>query len=52
MSEQKVITLQHLKIGQHARVVSISQKCHGLERRRFIDLGILPGTRFINISIL
>lgn len=36
--------LSHLKIGDTARVVSISPACRGPERRRFLDLGILPGT--------
>ncbi len=36
--------LSDLKPGQTAWVVSISPSCRGLERRRFMDLGILPGT--------
>ncbi len=36
--------LSTLKIGQTARVVSLSPACRGPERRRFMDLGILPGT--------
>lgn len=36
--------LSDLKPGQRARVVSVSPSCRGLERRRFMDLGILPGT--------
>ncbi len=36
--------LSSLKIGQTGRVVSISPACRGAERRRFMDLGILPGT--------
>jgi DtxR family Mn-dependent transcriptional regulator len=36
--------LSDLKPGQSARVTSISPTCRGLERRRFMDLGILPGT--------
>jgi len=36
--------LSGLPIGQTARVVSISPACRGVERRRFMDLGILPGT--------
>ncbi|MBK8989131.1 MAG: FeoA domain-containing protein [Chloroflexi bacterium] len=38
-------TLNRLPIGQSAEVVGISNKCRGAERRRFMDLGILPGTR-------
>jgi DtxR family Mn-dependent transcriptional regulator len=36
--------LSHLKPGEQAQVMNISQACRGLERRRFMDLGILPGT--------
>jgi DtxR family Mn-dependent transcriptional regulator len=36
--------LADLKIGEVGRVISISPACRGLERRRFMDLGILPGT--------
>ncbi|HSR67001.1 MAG TPA: metal-dependent transcriptional regulator [Acidobacteriota bacterium] len=36
--------LSELQPGQRARVVSVSPSCRGLERRRFMDLGILPGT--------
>lgn len=37
--------LTDLAPGQSARVVGISRSCRGAERRRFMDLGILPGTR-------
>ena len=37
-------SLADLAIGEMARVVTISPACRGLERRRFMDLGILPGT--------
>jgi DtxR family transcriptional regulator, Mn-dependent transcriptional regulator len=36
--------LSHLVCGQRARVVRISRRCRGAERRRLMDLGILPGT--------
>jgi DtxR family Mn-dependent transcriptional regulator len=36
--------LNQLKPGETARVVSISPNSRGAERRRFMDLGILPGT--------
>ncbi len=36
--------LSELPIGEAAKVVSISPACRGPERRRFMDLGILPGT--------
>ncbi len=37
-------TLNRLPIGQSAEVMGIANKCRGAERRRFMDLGILPGT--------
>jgi DtxR family Mn-dependent transcriptional regulator len=37
-------TLSSLKPGQTARVVSLSRACRGSERRRLMDLGVLPGT--------
>lgn len=36
--------LSTLKPGQKGQVVNISPACRGPERRRFMDLGILPGT--------
>jgi DtxR family Mn-dependent transcriptional regulator len=36
--------LSALKIGEKGRVISLSPACRGAERRRFMDLGILPGT--------
>ena len=38
-------TLADLGDGEAAVVARISQACMGLERRRLMDLGILPGTR-------
>jgi len=38
-------TLNRLPIGQVAEVVGIANRCRGAERRRFMDLGILPGTQ-------
>ncbi|HSR52444.1 MAG TPA: metal-dependent transcriptional regulator [Acidobacteriota bacterium] len=43
-SHQASGRLSDLDPGQRARVVSVSPSCRGLERRRFMDLGILPGT--------
>ncbi|MDH3944254.1 MAG: DtxR family transcriptional regulator [Anaerolineae bacterium] len=37
--------LSVLQAGQSAEVVQISSRCRGAERRRLLDLGILPGTR-------
>jgi len=36
--------LSALKPGEQATVTYISPRCHGPERRRMMDLGILPGT--------
>ncbi len=36
--------LSGLKQGEIGRVVQLSRSCRGLERRRLMDLGILPGT--------
>jgi DtxR family Mn-dependent transcriptional regulator len=37
-------TLADLKLGESAEVVGIKRNCRGSERRRFLDLGIVPGT--------
>lgn len=37
-------SLTHLKPGQKAQVANISPVCQGNERRRLMDLGVLPGT--------
>ncbi len=36
--------LSDLGVGQSCRVLQISKQCRGLERRRLLDLGVLPGT--------
>jgi DtxR family Mn-dependent transcriptional regulator len=36
--------LSDLHLGEHGEVMAISQSSRGTERRRFLDLGILPGT--------
>jgi DtxR family Mn-dependent transcriptional regulator len=36
--------LSSLPIGHEATVVDISPACHGVERRRLLDLGVVPGT--------
>jgi DtxR family Mn-dependent transcriptional regulator len=38
-------TLASLQPGEAADVVRLSPACRGLERRRLMDLGIVPGTR-------
>lgn len=44
-AEESFEMLSSLKIGEVGKVASISQACRGLERRRLMDLGVLPGTR-------
>ena len=36
--------LSSLKIGQAGQVADLSPACRGLERRRLLDLGLVPGT--------
>lgn len=37
-------SLATLKVGEKAEVIGISKSCRGLQRRRLMDLGIVPGT--------
>ena len=37
-------TLADLKPGEKGKVTSLSPRCRGAERRRLLDLGIVPGT--------
>lgn len=47
-TEQKIefstTTLDSLKSGQLGEIIAISRACHGQQRRRLMDLGVLPGT--------
>jgi DtxR family Mn-dependent transcriptional regulator len=48
LSEKKIVTekfelLSSLEIGEKAEIVSISPNCRGQQRRRLMDLGIVPG---------
>ena len=36
--------LSSLSLGQRARVVGLSPACRGIQRRRLLDLGLVPGT--------
>jgi DtxR family Mn-dependent transcriptional regulator len=38
------VPLHALRPGEEGRVLSLSRRCRGPERRRFLDLGVLPGT--------
>lgn len=42
--EENSIRLSALKAGERAKVLGISQECRGANRRRLLDLGVLPGT--------
>ncbi|OGG43518.1 MAG: hypothetical protein A3F84_29605 [Candidatus Handelsmanbacteria bacterium RIFCSPLOWO2_12_FULL_64_10] len=44
MEEGPFEPLSALRPGEKGAVVRISRACRGLERRRLLDLGILPGT--------
>ncbi|MFZ1754185.1 MAG: FeoA domain-containing protein [Caldilineaceae bacterium] len=37
--------LNSLQLGEEAKVVAVSRACRGPERRRLMDLGILPGAK-------
>lgn len=37
-------TLAELRIGETGRVAGIAMSCHGAQRRRLLDLGVVPGT--------
>lgn len=39
------VSLATLAPGEAAEVVRVSRACRGLERRRLMDLGVVPGTR-------
>jgi DtxR family Mn-dependent transcriptional regulator len=39
-----VITLDQLAVGESGAVVGISPACRGPQRRRLLDLGVVPGT--------
>ncbi|RMF60334.1 MAG: hypothetical protein D6748_04315 [Calditrichaeota bacterium] len=43
-SEKKGIPLTQLKPGEKGRVLWISSACRGAQRRRLMDLGLIPGT--------
>jgi DtxR family Mn-dependent transcriptional regulator len=36
--------LSALRVGEQGRVITISRACRGAERRRLMDLGVVPGT--------
>ena len=40
-------TLADLGVGESARVIRISARCQGPQRRRLLDLGVVPGTEIV-----
>lgn len=38
-------TLEDLSVGHTAEVVGLAPSCQGIQRRRLLDLGVVPGTR-------
>lgn len=42
--EENAVRLSSLALGETAKVLGISKECRGANRRRLLDLGILPGT--------
>ena len=43
--------LSSLKIGEQAEVLAISPNCRGQQRRRLMDLGIIPGSRISAVMV-
>ncbi len=43
--KQKHVLLSTLEVGEEAEIVGISPHCRGQQRRRLMDLGIVPGSR-------
>ena len=42
--EESAHTLEHLSVGRTAEVVGLAPSCQGIQRRRLLDLGVVPGT--------
>ncbi|NVK83893.1 MAG: metal-dependent transcriptional regulator [Cytophagia bacterium] len=42
--EENAVRLSSLQYGETAEVIGLSVECRGANRRRLLDLGILPGT--------
>jgi DtxR family Mn-dependent transcriptional regulator len=47
LDERALPTLADLVPGQSARVVRIAAACQGPQRRRLLDLGVVPGTMIV-----
>jgi len=46
--EGKLRKLSSLKIGEKGIVLGISKACRGQQRRRLMDMGVVPGTEIVN----
>ncbi|MEJ2538688.1 MAG: metal-dependent transcriptional regulator [Gemmatimonadota bacterium] len=44
-TEWSGVTLEDLSPGESGEVVHLSPACQGIQRRRLLDLGVVPGTR-------
>jgi DtxR family transcriptional regulator, Mn-dependent transcriptional regulator len=44
MNNDGFVSLSSLKTGQKAIIRSIARECKGMERRRLLDLGFVPGS--------
>lgn len=43
--EENAVRLSALEYGETAEIIGLSKECRGANRRRLLDLGILPGTK-------
>ena len=43
--EKSVVPLSHLKSKSAGEIVELDEACQGFTRRRFLDLGLTPGTK-------
>ncbi|TWT78872.1 Iron-dependent repressor IdeR [Planctomycetes bacterium CA13] len=41
--------LSSLQVGESRKVLGISPRCQGIQRRRFLDLGLVPGTEVTSV---
>jgi Fe2+ transport system protein FeoA len=42
--QREAIPLSNLPSQMHAEIVRLDERCQGFTRRRFLDLGLTPGT--------
>jgi DtxR family Mn-dependent transcriptional regulator len=49
MPPKPVDRLSSLRVGESRKVVSISPACQGVQRRRLLDLGLVPGTEVTSV---